>query len=96
MAFERGFRPDIMNSERERTIVAIGKEGKIAWLAVFEGQVSLRETSWWLKRRLPIHRAIFFDGGRNFVLVVRRQDGELKSFGTPRPLPEVPCMIVVR
>ncbi|MCX7969653.1 MAG: hypothetical protein N3B10_14360 [Armatimonadetes bacterium] len=36
MAFERGFHPDIMDSERERTIVAIDKEGKIAWLAVLK------------------------------------------------------------
>ena len=96
LAFKQGFRPDITCAERERTVVAIDKEGKTAWLAVFEGRVSLRETSWWLKRHLPIHRAIFFDGGRNSVLIVRTPEGELQTFGTTRPLPEVPCMIVVR
>lgn len=96
LAFRQSFLPDITRSERERTVVAVDKEGKTAWLAVFEGSVSLRETSWWLRRRLPVHHAIFFDGGRNSVMVVRTPDGELQSFGTTRPLPEVPCMIVVR
>lgn len=95
-AFDQGFQRDITNSKRERTVIAVDKDGKTAWLVVFEGRVSLRETSWWLKNHLPVHRAIFFDGGRNSVMVVRTADGELQSFGTPRPLPELPCMIVVR
>ncbi|MFN3420632.1 MAG: phosphodiester glycosidase family protein, partial [Armatimonadota bacterium] len=96
LAFKQGFRSDIMNSRRERTVVAIDEEGETAWLAVFDGQVSLRETSWWLKRHLPVRHAIFFDGGRNSVLVVRSPNEELQIYGTPKPLPEVPCMLIVR
>lgn len=92
----QGFRPDITHSERERTVVAINDDGNIAWLAVFAGRVSLQECAWWLKRNLPIRHAIFFDGGRNAILVVRSPDGVFQSHGTLRPLPEVPCMIVVR
>ncbi|MFN4179715.1 MAG: phosphodiester glycosidase family protein [Armatimonadota bacterium] len=95
LAFKQGFRPDIMNSRRERTVVAIDEKGETAWLAVFDGQVSLRETSRWLKQHLPVQHAIFFDGGRNSVLVVKLPDGKFQTYGTPKPLPEVPCMIVV-
>jgi hypothetical protein len=96
LAFAQGFRQDITNLKRERTVVAIDKNGETAWLTVFEGCVSLQEAAWFLKRNLPIHHAIFFDGGRNSVLVIRSQNGEFLSYGTPRPLPEVPCMLVVR
>lgn len=96
LAFKQGSRTDIMSSRRERKVVAIDEEGETAWLAVFDGQVSLRKTSWWLKQHLSVQHAIFFDGGRNFVLVVRSSDEEFQTYGTPKLLPDVFCMLVMQ
>ena len=57
--------------------------------------MSLRKTFWWLKQHFSVQHAIAFDGGRNFVLVVRSSDEEFQTYGTPKLLPDVFCMLVM-
>lgn len=93
----QGFRTDITHSHRERTVVAVNANGTTAWLIVFTGRVSLQDCAVWLTNKLPVHHAIFFDGGRNTALVMRVDDTDaFQVHSASLPLPDIPCALIVQ
>lgn len=96
LAQEQGFRPDITQAERERVIVAINAEGEKAYFVLFSGRVSLSRCAQWLAHHLPVRHAIFFDGGRNAAMAVRKSISDQPQIhGVPFPAP-IPCALIVR
>lgn len=97
LATKQGFRSDITCSRRQRIAVGVSANGEKAWLALFAGRVSLQECAEWIHQNLPIHNAIFFDGGRNAVLVTRDEhENAWKIQNGLTILPETPCLLIVR